>query len=208
MTKALTYSSLLVASLLVIFGFITAQSFSQLAVAIILYPALVIIALNLLPRSKQVHITTTTISPTPEKLDPQKVEASDSQTTAYIADIDKRSFIKLIGATGISFFLFSLLGRRAENFFFGKPGQLGLNQSASDDQFGSADPFPTNGYKIAEIDEGIVTYYGFNTKNGAWMIMREDANTGNFRYAKGESDFPGSWNNRENLKYDYFYNTF
>lgn len=205
MTKKLTYSGFVLASLLVVLVFVTAKSYSQLAFAAVLYPPLILSALNIFPRNptRQPKIT---IQPPPGLENDRSKTPKQKLEPTFVADIDKRAFIKLIGATGVSFFLFSLLGRRAESFFFGRTGQFGINQTGSSDQTGLAGPSPTDGYKISEIDEGIITYYGFINKEGAWLIMREDSDTSNFRYVKGNSDFPGNWSNRENLKYDYFYN--
>ena len=116
-----------------------------------------------------------------------------------VADIDKRAFLKLIGATGISFFLFSLLGRRVEVPFFGRAVESGTNPVEGQ---------PTDGYKISEIDDNTITYYGFTNKDGAWLIMREDTEASSFRYVKGDLEFSGNWSNRENLKYDYFHEVF
>lgn len=209
MTKTLTYSGLVIASSLVILGFITAKTYPQLAIAAILYPALIFLAFRIFPRkgSRSPKITTWA----PLKLNQSSTETSKSNTAlAYVADIDKRAFIKLIGATGISFFLFSILGRRVDSLFFGRTGQPVVNTDAmgNNNQFGLAGGSPTDGYKISEIDQGPVTYYGFTGKTGAWLIMREEADGGSFRYAKGSSNFPANWTNRENLRYDYFYNLF
>lgn len=208
MTRTLTYSAFAVASILIIFGFVTAQTYSQLGVAVVLYPALIFTAFKIFPRIGW-RLRKITI-PKPLKANHDRDETPKPQREpAYVADIDRRTFIKLIGATGVSFFLFSILGRWAEAFFFGRTGQLGINQQiGSGDQFALAGPSPTDGYKIADIAEGLVTYYGFINKDGAWLIMRNDTNDNSFRYAKDDSNFPGNWANRENLKYDYYYNLF
>lgn len=205
MTKALTYSSFAVASLLIILGFVTAKTYSQLAAAAIFYPALIFIAFKIFPHKgwRMPKITTQA----PLKLN----HGMGSQTSrpknepVFVADIDRRAFIKLIGATGISVFIFSMLSRIVESNIFGKAISSGINQG-SGGQIGPATASPTDGYKISEIDEGSVTYYGFTNHDGSWLIMREEADGGSFRYAKGSSNFPDSWVNRQNLKYDYFYN--
>lgn len=204
MTKTLTYSAFAAASLLVMLLFVSAKTYSHLAVAAVLYPILIFLAFKIFPRSSgQPKITVHS----PPKLNQGRGETFKPKTeSADVADIDRRIFIKLIGATGISFFLFSLLGRRVEDFFFGRTAQSGINPTVSGDQPGSANTSPTDGYKISEIDEGPVTYYGFIDQTGAWLIMREGRDGTSFRYAKGSSDFPANWQNRENLGYDYFYN--
>lgn len=209
MTKTLTYLGLVIASLLVILAFVTAKTYFQLAVAVILYPTLIFLFFMIFPR-KSWKLAKSTIPKQP-KLNLAPVETPEpDKDSVYVADIDRRTFIKIIWATGISFLLFSLLGRRVESLFFGRGlGQQGINPTRSDEQFGQAGASPTDGYKISEIDEGTtVNYYGFVNKDGAWLIMKEAVNESSFRYAKGSSDFPGNWKNRENLRYDYFYNLF
>lgn len=207
MTKTLIYPTFALASVIVIVLFVTAKTYPQLIAAAVLYPALIFLAFKIFlrkgtrPSEITMHL--------PAELNPNRVETTKPKTEpAYVADIDRRTFIKLIGATGISFFLFSILGRRTESLFFGRTEQLaaGTNAIGNNNQFGLAGSSPTDGYKISEVDEGSVSYYGFIGKDGAWLIMREETNEGSFRYAKGSSDFPANWANRENLKYDYFYN--
>lgn len=211
MTKTLTYSGLVIGSLLVILGFLTAKTYSQLAVAVVLYPALIFLALRTFPRKSFRSPKITTLAPLKSNQDRSKSSKPKTEST-LVADIDKRTFIKLIGATGISFFLFSLLGRWVEALFFGRAGLPLMNTSTgatgNDNQFGLAGDSQTAGYKISEVDEGPVSYYGFINKDGAWLIMREESNGGSFRYARGNLDFPQNWSNRENLNYEYFHNLF
>ena len=199
MTKTLvTYSGFAIACLVVIAAFITAKTYIQLAFASLLYPLLIFFAYKVLP------LKTMQVPKKPE----EKVEA-DKKNSIEISDIDKRAFLKLIGATGLSFFLISIFGRRAEALLFGQ--HLAQTPSAGTPPGGKpAAPAvsPTENYKISEIDESIVSYFGFINKDGGWFIMKEDANTGSFRYIKGGSNFPGNWDNREYLKYDYSHNVF
>lgn len=207
MTKTLTNFTFVIASLIVIMVFVTSKTFPQLAIAVVLYPILIFLAFMIFPRSgrKSSGIT----AHEQPKLNPVRVENSKTKTEpTYVADIDKRTFIKLIGATGISFFLFSMFGRGVENLIFGRNGQPGINPAGGGNQFGGANTTPTDGYKISEIDEGDVSYYGFINIDGAWLIMQEGMDGSSFRYAKGNTDFPSSWTKRESLKYDYFHNLF
>lgn len=182
---------------LVVATFITAKSYTQLGIAIILYPLLAIFAYKVFEHTiwKPSQPAVTVV---------EKVEAVKKEYVG-VSDIDKRLFLKVIGATGLSFFLISIFGRRAENFLF---GQNQTTQPAPAGKTSAASPSPTDGYTISEIDEGIVGYFGFINKDGAWFIMKRDTDSGSFRYAKGKSDFPGNWKMRENLKYDYFHNVF
>lgn len=207
MTKTITNFAFAVASLVVILVFVTSKTYPQLAIAIALYPILVFVGFMIFPRKDQASPKITTYKQ--PKLEQVKIENSIPKAeTAYVADINKRTFLKLIGATGISFFIFSMFGRGIENLVFGRNGQSGLNPTGVGDQFGASNVSPTDGYKISEIDEGNVSYYGFTNKDGAWLVMQEGTDGNSFRYAKGSSNFPDNWNNRENLNYDYFYNLF
>lgn len=207
MTKTLTYPAFALAALIVIVFFVTAKTYSELAVGIVLYPILIFLALMIFPRKGATSPKNTASAPL--KLSQGNSEPKPKTETAYIADIDKRTFIKLIGATGISFFLFSLLGRRVDSLLFARTGQFVTNTDAvRNNQFGANGDSPTAGYKISEIDEGPVTYYGFTNHDRSWLIMREGKDGSSFRYAKGSSDFPGNWKSRENLRYDYYYNLF
>jgi hypothetical protein len=202
MTKTLTYSLFVVASLIVILLFVTAKTYPQLTAGIVLYPALIAAGFGIFPRKA---IQPKIAIEKSQTLNQNKVETLEPKNeTTLVTDFDKRAFIKLIGATGISFFLFSLLGRRIEPLIYRRNEQSGINQLGGNDQSGPTGDSPTAGYNISEIDEGQVTYYGFINKDGAWLIMREESDGNSFRYAKGNSDFPSNWANRENLNYDYF----
>ncbi len=199
MLKTITYTSFAIATLLVVLAFVTAKSYAQLAIAVVLYPALAYFALKIFRRRTRGHgaafeapvIALPTI---PKHKEPAREKVD-------IVDLDKRTFLKLIGATGISVFIFSLLGRRVASLL---PGM-------AEDQIGApqAESSPTSGYRITEVDEsGPVAYYGFVAKDGAWMIMRDDTEANSFRYAKGDLGFEQSWARRANLKYDYYHDLF
>lgn len=203
MRKTLTYSSFVIVSLVVVAIFLTATTYTQLGIAIILYPLLVYFAFKLFPRkSLKAPIITVEL--------PAKNEPAPKLEPVEVSDIDKRAFLKLIGAAGISLFLFSLLGRRGESAFFGKA--IGTGTVSLEDKNGNkinpAERQPTDGYRISEIDDSTIAYYGFTNKDGAWFIMKEDSGSGSFRYANGVSDFPRNWANHEKLDYDHFYNVF
>ena len=206
MTKTVTYSTFAIASLIIIMVFVTAENYLQLATAVVLYPALVFLGFMVFPRKnlkpKIVIRAHTKLTPKETKIPKPEEEG----IPAYVADIDRRTFIKLIGATGISFFLVSLLGRQVENLIFNRASQSQSDALGSGSQPGPSGARPTEGYTISEVDEGPNTYFGFINKDGNWLIMKQDEDGTSFRYAKGSSDFPGNWASRENIKYDYFYN--
>ncbi len=210
MRKTLTYSSFIIITLVVIVMFVTATTYIQLAVAVILYPLLAFFAFKILPR-KAWKAPIITI-----RLPAKRAEKARTETAApkaepvEVTDIDKRTFLKLIGAAGLSFFVFSFLGRRAESLLFGEPSgsRVTENPSTANNASTAGSP-PTAGYKISEVDDNdTISYYGFIGKDGDWLIMREDTDISSFRYAKGNSNFPNNWTKRENLKYDYFHNLF
>lgn len=207
MTKTLANFAFIIASLIVVLIFVTSMSYSQLIIAVVLYSTLVFIGFMVFPRKSPKPAKIKAYGqpkPTPTKFESPKPKVE----TTYVADFDRRTFIKLIGATGISFFLFSIFGRGIENLFLSRNSQAGINPATSGDQFTGAGSSPTDGYKITEVDEGDVSYYGFTNKEGGWLIMQEQSTEGTFRYAKGDSGFPDNWSDRLNLKYDYFYNLF
>lgn len=210
MNKTLTYSGFAISTLLVILAFVTAKTYTQLVFAVVAYPLLAYFALKLFPRVSREGSTITVEMPI-KPVRVQQVASEPQRPKVDVADIDKRTFLKLVGTAGISFFIFSLLGRRVESLLFGEtsnPALKGLG-GIPDGGVNTTNITPTEGYKISEIDDsGIVTYYGFINKNSAWLIMKEETDSGSFRYAKGGSNFPVSWTDRENIKYDYFYNLF
>ncbi len=215
--KILTYCIFIIAGLMVGATFVTARTYFQLAAGIFLYPLLAYFILKAFPRkafrfyfSRQ---SVTAVIKFPVK-SAEEVEAETikpRKDSWGIADIDKRTFLKLIGGAGVALFLFSIFNRKAESPFFGKATTVSTAiplQDAAGNKIDPAQSQPTDGYKISEIDDNIITFYGFTNKDDAWFIMREDTDTGSFRYTRGKSDFPGSWTNRKKLKYDYYSNVF
>lgn len=202
MRKVIIYPSFAIASIFVILVFLTSKTYTQLGIAVVLYLPLAYFALRVFPRNSwKTPIFTIQMPARPvQKVHKEKRERID------IADVEKRTFLKLIGAAGISFFVFSLLGRRVDTLLFGKTVDSEINSLGG--ITGGSSASPTEGYKISEIDDSVVSYYGFTNKNGGWLIMKEDTEGSSFRYSKGNSDFPAMWKNRESLQYDYFYNLF
>ena len=210
MRKILTCCSFVIASLVVIVAFMTATTYIQLAVAIVLYPLLVYFAFKAFPRKTWRYTSKKPVTPIPTPKSTEKVEAAKTDNVD-ITDIDKRAFLKLIGGAGLSFFLFSIFSKKAEGLFPGiaaaGPGTTLLKDTAGN-KIDPAQSQPMDGYRISEIDDNAISFYGFTNKDGAWFIMKEDTDTGSFRYSRGDSNFPGGWANREHLKYDYFSNVF
>ena len=200
MSKGLRYTVLLAVSMIVGAVFVTAETYLQLGLAIILYLVLVYFILKVTRRGKP-----RVYSGRSKKLTSKSVVVVEEQK--MVADAEKRDFLKMIGAFGLSFFLFSIIGK--------KPGMPLLSNLVGRQSSGSADPairgdgsISAEGYRISEIDDGAVTYYGFTHKSGAWFIMKEDTDSGSFRYVKGDSNFSNNWENRAKLKYDYYHKVF
>lgn len=210
----LTYTSFVIACLAVIAAFITATTYLQLTVAILLYPVLIFFAYKMLPlRTKRQFSDNDEVEVEFEPTSPPDEKVSVIQRDSVgITDIDKRVFLKLIGGAGLSLFLFSIFSKKAEGLFFKSlpsetTGQVSL-QDLAGNKIDPAQNQPTDGYRISEVDDDVITFYGFINKEGAWFIMRGDSDMGSFRYARGDSNFPGNWTSREKLKYDYFSNIF
>jgi hypothetical protein len=214
MKRVIVYCGFGLGTLIVVLTFLTATSYLQLAIAVFLYFTLAIFAFRAFPRKvAEIHKE----EPLAPALTPAMPTASANieadkpeREEVGIVDIDKRAFLKLIGGVGISLFLFSIFNKRAEGLLFKSAPATGA-VSLEDSTGKTIDPAerqPMDGYKISEIDDNTITFYGFTDKNANWIIMREDTDTGSFRYSRGNSNFPGNWNSRERLSYDYFHNVF
>lgn len=226
MRKILTYYWFVLVTFVVVMVFVNATNYAQLAIAVILYPLLAFCGYKICPeallnRQRVVYEN----EPIVEKFQPAPIHTDPINATAKpdlkpdertlkdvrISDIDKRLFLKLIGGTGISLLLLSLFNNRSENLFT-KSNQFGTdNVPFQDDQGNKINPArhqPLDGYVITEVDDSVISYYGFTNGQGSWYVMKIDTNAGSFRYANGNADFPFNWKNRKKLKYEYFNNVF
>lgn len=210
--KTISYPLFMIAGLFVVVIFVTADTYEQVAVASVLYIPLAYLALRILPQERWTRSVKVEVA-NPQTTPVAGVITQTTTPTESNIDIEKRTFLKLIGAAGFSFLLFSFINRGAGNILPGK--SIGNGRSKLEDKEGNtvdpAERQPLDGYKISEIDENettYLTYYGFTNKDGAWLIMKEDEDNGSYRYVSGNADFPTSWQNRDKLSYDYFYNVF
>jgi len=205
MRKILTCCSFVIAGLVVVLAFVTATTYVQLAVAVVLYPLLVYFALRIFPRKAWQASPMEPVA----TIGPASMKLPENEDTGII-DIDKRAFLKLIGISGFSLLLYWVFIRKSGTPLFGGTSESGTVslQDTTGRKIDPAEKQPTDGYRITEIDDSIIAYYGFTHKNDSWFIMRIDTDTGSFRYVRGNSDFAGGWNNREKLKYDYYVNVF
>ncbi len=128
-----------------------------------------------------------------------------------ISDSDKRMFLKLIGSTGIFLFFYSILNKRIGSLLFNDMAtpsrNLALGNAVPADIKPDEDQIKEQ-YRIAEVDDSVVAYFGYINKDGGWYIMKADTENGSFRYAKGDFDFAVHWQNRQNLQYNYFHLVF
>ena len=191
MSKFFTIISFIILCYLVVSGFATATSYAQLGVATFFYPLVVYFAFKVFSSGKKPNYQ----PPQPEGV---RIESVPKIERAITTDIEKRAFLKLVGGMGASFFLVSLLNKKLGGYL---PGAAGFNPVSSVENI-------LNGYKISDINDGVISYYGFTTKTGAWYIMREDTNDGTFRYTSGKSNYPISWESHEKLQYSYFNSAF
>jgi hypothetical protein len=212
MNKIISYLSLLVAIIVVVLVFANARSYEELTIAMILYAPLAFCAIKIFTRKRWSESRTVQPLPVPTYINEEThvVSLPDSKDNSDVADSEKRDFLKLIGAVGISYFFFSFLRGKTGSLFFGRNAESGptILEDTTGKKINPAEKQPTDGYKISEIDNDIITYYGFTNQDGGWLIMREDTDTNSFRYAKGESGFPEVWSNRMTISYDYFHNVF
>lgn len=206
MRKTLTYSAFLSAALVVIAMFVTSKSYVQLAASVVLYPFVALFGYKIYldisknnRRHQQTPANAVVVEPEVPEEDLEEIVPQVHAPDAV--DIDKRAFLKIIGATGISYLLFSFLGKRFDTPFLGSganPLQGQMGQAPSHNAL--------ENYQITEIGyDNLLTYYGFVADDGSWIIMKEDSANNSFRYAKGKSDFGGNWNAREALNFHYYH---
>lgn len=195
--------------------FLTCKTYTQLAIAILLYPLLAFFVFKVFQGKTWAHPKTPTVTVQLPMKSAEKIESEITKSkkeNVAIADIDKRAFLKLIGGIGISTFLFSIINKKIGGLFSGGTGEVPETISLKDTSGNKIDPVektPTDGYRITEIDDSsLATYFGFTNKDSSWYVMKEDTDTGTFRYTRGASNFPDNWNDREHLRYDYFNNVF
>jgi hypothetical protein len=129
---------------------------------------------------------------------------------ADVQDINRRMFLKLIGAAGLATFVFAIFSKSAHAAFFGSvpgPGTVAIKDSQGN-QINPAEKQVTDGFEISQVDDSTIpAYYGFLNKDGAWYIARE-GNGGEYRYFRGNGNFASSWDGRANLAYNYFDSVF
>ncbi|MDD5416195.1 MAG: hypothetical protein PHE48_04300 [Candidatus Daviesbacteria bacterium] len=206
------YYGFIVVAIMTISGLVGAKNISQMISGIIFLPLAGYFILQVLPKKRQaINIPAIILEPKKLKQLKRKVKHEDEPTKLPRIDVDRRQFLKLISAAGLSLFLFSIFAKKAQAAFFGSvpgPGTVAL-KDISGVQINPAQKQPTDGYKITQMDEtsdAPNTYFGYLNKDGAWFIMKDDG-SGNYRYKKGASGFTDAdtgWPKRKDLTYGYF----
>lgn len=63
-------------------------------------------------------------------------------------------------------------------------------------------------YGLSDEDQsGDPMYYGYVDEYGNWYIQEHNITNGTYRYARGNKNYEGKWQNRKGLTYNLF-NTF
>ena len=211
MKKLLIYYNFIIVSLMVIVGFVSAQSYPQVIAAGFFFPIFIYFGLKVFPRrNRAIHLPgIATVETVPIKAGVLKEDEDIRELKKEGVDIDRRMFLKLIGSAGASVFLFSLFTKKAEAAFFGSvpgPGAVTIKDTTGA-KIDPAVKHPTDGYKISRLDDSSPAYYGFTNKDGEWFVMKEDAD-GNYTYAVGTTDFGTNWTGRAGLSYGEYFEKF
>lgn len=220
--KLLLYYNFILITIMAVMGFVGTSSIPQLVSALLFLPMALYFWVLILPKkNKKLPIPDKMLAiqaiPSKEgkitKGNIKKIDEEQAPSGKFGKgfDLDRRMFLKLISSTGLMVFIFSIFSQKAEGAFFGSvpgPGTVAL-KDASGVVINPAQLQPTDGYKIARVDDSSPAYYGFIRKDGAWFIMREESD-GTYKYAKGSSGFSANgWSVRNtSLTYSDFDITF
>ncbi len=197
------YYNFIICTALVIMGFLGALSYAQLVSAILFYPLMLYFAYLIIPRNtKAIALPKKKeeVKKKPEKTkDGEVLELKKEGEEKTKFDIDRRAFIKLIGSAGMSLFLLSIFTKKAQGAFFGSvpgPGTVAIKDTTGA-KIDPAIKHPTDGYRVAELDDSTPSYYGFIDKDSNWFIIRD--NDGTYKYKTGSSGFSASWSGRGSI---------
>src|SRR3989344_9670370 len=128
MKKLLIIASFVIATAVVVATFMTAKTYTQLAIASAIYPAIAYLGFRIfsdISSKTRPNKQIARIQPKPA------TESKPQKQGTTVLDIDKRAFLKLIGGAGLSFFLFSLFANKAQDLLFTRPApaQSGLDNA-------------------------------------------------------------------------------
>lgn len=204
--KILVYYSFVISSSLVVVSFLASQTVPQMISAAVFSPIAIYFLSLVLPKPNPKNDATSVIQNAKKLVTPAQINSIASK----LVDVNRRDFLKLIGAAGITAFVFSLFSRKTNVPFFGEVTNTdsGFLKDSGGAKIDPAEKSPTDGYNVSEIDDfSEVSYFGFINKAGQWFIMRQDTDKA-FRYSRGDNNFSGNWQKRNELDYDYFNNVF
>ena len=190
-TKLFIFYCLLVSATFIAAGTLGSTTPAQFISSLVFSPLAIYFFILLLPSHHPVLAASRPYRPNP----PSSLERLDS---------DKRDFLKMVGAAGLSVLLLNLFSRRSPDFSFLTNTQQANSAQPNDAE---ATQSPTANYSISQIDDSETAYFGFTNKTGQWYIMREESKN-TYRYTRGDRDFTTNWTNRAVLKYDLFENVF
>lgn len=198
MKKLLIYYNFIIVSAMVLSGFLGVATIPQLISASLFFPLFIYFGLLILPKERKALVIPQKASSKAQLTKKSKVddEVVELKKTKGNFDLDRRAFIKLIGSAGLSLFMLSIFTKKAQAAFFGSvpgPGTVAIKDTTGT-PIDPAIKHPTDGYRIAELDDSTPAYYGFMDKNGNWFILRDD--NGTYKYLTGSSGFSTAWTNR------------
>ena len=202
----LIYYNFIICTALVLMGFLGASSYAQLLSAIMFFPLMIYFAYLIIPRNTRAIAIPVKTKPQDKKRktkttkDGEIIELTkegEEKDTKF--DLDRRAFIKLIGSAGLSVFLLSIFTKKAQGAFFGSvpgPGTVAIKDTTGA-KIDPAIKHPTDGFRVAELDDSTPSYYGFIDKDGNWFIIRDD--DGTYKYKTGSSGFSAAWTGRGSI---------
>lgn len=202
--KLFIYYGFVLTTVMAIMGALGARSVPEVIASGLFLPLWFYFAAQVLPRNSRALVVPALVVPDIITLTPTKPVLKRLATTPGF-DLQRRTFLKLIGSAGLAVLFFSLFTRKAHGAFFGSvpgPGTVAL-KDISGAVVDPAISTPTDGYKISDIDSSSPAYYGFIDKTGRWFIMKEGT-SGDYRYIKGASSYSTNWTGRAALSYDTF----
>lgn len=195
--KLLVYYGFVVSSIMGASGFIGANSFPEVISAVLFLPLAIYFWLLVLPKGigsfNNIAIVPVKTKKAADK--PALAMATEEPSTKGEYDLDRRTFLKLVGSTSLAFFVLSLFSNKVGDSIFTRR-ITGINPP----QTNTADN--TSDYNISEIDDSNPVYFGFINRRGQWYIMQE-TESGSFRYSNGDNNFASNWANRSKLQYGY-----
>lgn len=217
--KIFLYYSFIFVTIMVMMGFVTASNVPQLVSAFLFCPLAFYFWSLVFPKTSRpliipaqavrATLTKKVVSEEPAQEEAPEVNGEETEAHRKVNrnfDQNRRMFLKLIGSAGLGVLIYSLISKKASLPFFDSSPESPETISLKDSLGNPVDPAtrqPTDGYKVAEVDDSSPTFFGFVEKPDKWFIM-QISDSGAIRYTKGQRNFSANWDNRANLTYDYY----